>query len=89
MRTSSYAPLLMIGALGAAAGAAFAAQPPNTVTSDAYFNTAMGTNALLNLPAPSGLFGIDNTAAGYAALQSNMSGSYNTAFGTSALTTAL
>jgi hypothetical protein len=52
-----------------------------------YFNTAMGTNALLNL-GPINLHedsGIQNTAAGYAALYSNTTGSANTAVGLAAL----
>ncbi len=55
---------------------AVAAQPPNVVTSDVNANTAMGSNALLDLTS-----GIYNTAAGYDALFSTTSGVGNTAVG--------
>jgi hypothetical protein len=76
----------MITAL-AVAGTAFAQQPPDVVNSDAYFNTAMGTNALLNLTPISGppYYGYFNTASGYQALYSNTTGEGNTADGFEAL----
>src|SRR6202035_2336218 len=53
------------------------AQPPDVVNSDMNANTAMGTDALL--PNQSSAF--FNTAAGYQALDANMTGSGNSAFG--------
>jgi hypothetical protein len=87
-----------IVALLAAAGTAYGQQPPDVVASDSYSNTAMGTNALLNLTAGrefntalgsdtllSNTAGYSSTASGYAALASNTTGSANTASGLSAL----
>jgi hypothetical protein len=71
-------------------GAAVHAQVPSTNdTSDAYFNTGMGTDALHSL-TPNGTNcstsnGACNTASGYQALYSNATGSDNTAVGDSAL----
>jgi len=78
-------------ALTLLSGAAFAQQPPDVVISDEYYNTAMGTSALLNLtpsscpPGDSILLGCYDTASGYEALYSNTTGSLNTAFGSQAL----
>ena len=70
-----------IGAcLVAGAAAAFAAQPPDTVTSDAAQNTASGSYALGDLSG-----GISNSAFGYGALYSNTSGSRATAMGDDAM----
>ncbi|HSY96635.1 MAG TPA: tail fiber domain-containing protein [Steroidobacteraceae bacterium] len=88
---------VVIGVLAVLSTSAFAAQPPDVVVSDAQQNTAMGTDALLNLTTgnsntAAGEFtlsndttGSSNTAAGYFALYSNTTGSTNTAFGESAL----
>ena len=60
-----------------------AAQPPDSVTSDANFNTAMGSGALISLVAGSTSFG--NTAAGDTALSNLSNANYNTAFGAKAM----
>jgi hypothetical protein len=52
----------------------------DTVSSDSYFNTAMGTFSQGNLSS-----GESNTAAGDSSLWANASGSYNSAFGAWAL----
>ncbi len=57
-----------------------AGQPTDVVTSDGSANTAMGSNALLNLSS-----GFGNTATGFDALLSTTGGSYNTATGQKAL----
>jgi hypothetical protein len=74
--------LILIGAL-AAAGAAYGQQPPDPVSSDSMANTAMGTNALLNVNLDEA--GCHNTASGEDALYSDTNGSYNTATGFSSL----
>jgi hypothetical protein len=64
-----------------------AQQPPDIVHSDAYFNTAMGDNALLNLTpfgTPGGP-GSSNTATGYSTLEETTTGFENTANGSLAL----
>jgi hypothetical protein len=73
-RLASIAALMTIGL------SAHATQPPDTVTSDVNYNTAMGTNALLSLTD-----GSQNTAAGFGALEFNTDGTGNTALGTVAL----
>jgi hypothetical protein len=70
----------LITALVAIVRIAYAAQPPNVVASDVSGNTAMGTDALLNLSSGGG-----NTASGGAALYSNTTGTFNTASGYGAL----
>jgi len=82
MKTLYQAPLILIGAF-ALAGAAFGQQPPDLVISDSLANTAMGTNALLNVSLDES--GCHNTASGEDALYSDTSGSYNTATGFSSL----
>jgi hypothetical protein len=62
---------------------ALAQQPPDVVTSDSMANTAMGTDALLNVNLDES--GCHNTASGADALYSDTSGSYNTATGYSSL----
>ena len=64
-------------ALGSASIAT--AQPPDPTQSDAAFNTAAGTDALLVTT------GATNTAVGYKALTSNQTGAANTAVGFRAL----
>lgn len=78
--------LTLLGAVGCAA-AARAAQPPDVVNSDAYGNTAMGSDYTLFyvVPNESGA-GESNTAAGYTVLTSTVGGANNTAFGGDALT---
>jgi hypothetical protein len=85
---------------GLSATALYAAQPTDSVTSDAYLNTAMGGSALQNLAAPPAActlyalgtatnysaFGCFNTAAGAFALQDSTSGGANTAIGSDAMT---
>jgi hypothetical protein len=66
-------------------GAGYAQQPPDVVISDSFQNTAMGTNALLNLMPKAGSGGQSNIASGYQALYSNTTGNNNTAFGSAAL----
>lgn len=80
MNTTPRSTLLATAALCLAATLAHATQPPDTVKSDSAGNTAMGTNAQLQLTT-----GIYNTAAGYFALYDNQTGSYNSAFGVAAL----
>jgi hypothetical protein len=53
MKTLYRSSLSLIGAL-VVAGSAYGQQPPDVVTSDASFNTAMGTDALLHLTPISG-----------------------------------
>jgi len=67
----------------AMATAAPAQQPPDPVASDSLANTAMGTDALLNIDLSES--GCHNTASGEDALYSDTSGSYNTATGFSSL----
>ncbi len=76
-------PLLLL-ALTAAYQSALAQQPPDTVRSDDYFNTASGTGAL-QLLTPSTQSGNNNSAFGYASLQENTTGQWNTAIGSAAL----
>ena len=82
MKTLYQFHLILIGAL-AFAGQAYAQQPPDLVISDSLANTAMGTDALLNVNL--GESGCHNTASGEDALYSDTSGSYNTATGFSSL----
>jgi len=72
--------LLLIASLTGTAASAYAQQPPDVVNSNANGDTAMGTNALLNLTT-----GCCNTASGLDALQNDTTGSYNTASGVNAL----
>jgi Chaperone of endosialidase len=71
---------LHVAALLVGAGAAHAAQPPDPVTSDGSYNTAVGLYALLSENG-----GALNTAIGYESLFNNSSGGNNTALGASAL----
>jgi hypothetical protein len=80
MNTTSGSTLMAAAGLFLAAGLAHATQPPDTVKSDGSGNTAMGSNAQLELTT-----GIYNTAAGFYALYDNQTGSYNSAFGAAAL----
>jgi hypothetical protein len=82
MKTLYLSYLTLIGAF-AFAGAAYAQQPTDIVTSDGLANTAMGTNALLNVSDAES--GCHNTASGMDALYSDIGGSYNTATGFSSL----
>lgn len=82
MKTFYQSHLILIGAI-AVAGAAYGQQPPDLVISDSLANTAMGTNALLNVNLDES--GCHNTASGEDALYSDTSGSYNTATGFSSL----
>jgi hypothetical protein len=76
-------PSLFICLLCAVATTAMAQQPPDLVKSDSLANTAVGTNALLNVNLSE--YGCHNTASGEDALYSDTSGSYNTATGFSSL----
>jgi Chaperone of endosialidase len=80
MKYASKISPVAISVLAVLSSSAFAGQPPDVVVSDAQLNTAMGTDALLNLTT-----GGSNTASGYFALSSNTSGTGNVAFGESAL----
>lgn len=80
MKALKKSSVVLIAALVAIAGNAFAAQPPNVVESDVNGNTAMGGGALLSLTQAA-----HNTASGNAALYSNTTGSNNTATGFYAL----
>jgi hypothetical protein len=63
-------------------GTAYSQQPPDVVQSDSSWNTAMGSWALENVTPNSCLYcGIENTAAGAFAMQSDTSGGGNTAVG--------
>lgn len=62
-------------------------QPPDPTSSDAYGNTAGGTNALLKLQTDGGSNGGDSTAFGFGALQNNTTAVRNTACGAFALGT--
>jgi hypothetical protein len=73
--------LLTITGCVSVASLGYGAQPPDVVVSDSSGNTAMGTDALLNLSG-----GSDNTAAGTFALAVNETGNDNSAFGFNALT---
>jgi Chaperone of endosialidase len=75
--------ILTVIATAFAAGAATAAQPPDSVDSDASGNTAMGDFALryLGIPNCQKTQSCYNTAAGAGSLYSNSLGSDNSAFG--------
>jgi len=73
----------MICLICAMATPALAQQPPDVVVSDSMANTAMGTDALLNVNLDES--GCHNTATGENALYSDVSGSYNTATGFSSI----
>src|ERR1700733_3361370 len=75
---------LALVALGGVIQSSYAQVPSTNDTSDANFNTGMGTDALGG-PTPLNLTGGANTASGYQALNFNTSGSANTASGTGAL----
>jgi hypothetical protein len=81
MNATSRWAVMLVFALSTVGGTTEAAQPPDGVQSDAYGNTAMGTDVLFNQTA--GYY--YNTGAGYLALYLNTTGQYNTAFGTAAL----
>ena len=80
MKALKKSSVMLIAALVATVGIAYAAQPPHVVESDASYNTAMGTNALLNLT-----IGSNNTATGRNALLNDTDGYQNTAMGSEAL----
>jgi Chaperone of endosialidase len=73
----------LICLISAMATSALAQQPPDPVKSDSMANTAMGSNALLNVKLSESA--CHNTASGQDALYSDTSGSYNTATGFSSL----
>ena len=83
MNYSAKAFSVLICLISAMATPALAQQPPDVVTSDSMANTAMGTDALLNVNLDES--GCHNTASGADALYSDTSGSYNTATGYSSL----
>ena len=62
-----------------------AQQPPDIVHSDAYFNTAMGYNALGSQIPVGSQIAMNNTATGYETMQGNASGKENTANGASTI----
>ena len=82
--------ILVLSGLSSMAGASHAAQPPDTVTSDNFGNTAIGRQCLVSLPTPAPC-----TAASWAellqqcrrryALSANTTGHMNSAFGSYAL----
>ena len=89
MKTLHQSLLLTIGGLTATA---YAQVPSTNDTSDQYFNTGMGTNALFSVTPKTAVcanvypgYGACNTAAGYEALYSNTIGTANTAAGYQAL----
>ncbi len=85
---TAYCPLAAVLALGSSLVNAqiptCAAPGCNSVKSDNIFNTAVGTEALINLTGGGGGYG-SNTALGYQALNQNMTGTANTASGVKAL----
>jgi hypothetical protein len=81
MQTTPKYPTLVLASL--LASTAFAAQPPDVVSSDGTYNTAAGTGALLKQPAGAA----QNTAMGYNALAAGGSDD-ETAVGSFALTSA-
>jgi len=83
MDHSAKAYSVLIYLISAMATPALAQQPPDLVTSDSMANTAMGSNALLNVKLSE--TACHNTASGENALYSDTSGSYNTATGFSSL----
>jgi hypothetical protein len=83
MKHSAKAYAALICLISAMATSALAQQPPDLVRSDSMANTAMGSNALLNVNLSESA--CHNTASGEDALYSDTSGSYNTAIGFSSL----
>lgn len=83
MAHSNLHSFILLVALTTAIQPAYAQQPPDTVKSDLYGNTASGTSALLNVQGGSG--GTANDAFGQYALMSNTTGNDNTAVGNEAL----
>jgi len=81
MKTLCQSHLILIALV--VAGAAYGQQPPDPVISDPLANTAVGTDALLNVNLDEA--GCHNTASGEDALYFDTSGSYNTATGFSSL----
>jgi hypothetical protein len=79
MEIRDWSAIVLFAASVAMAQSAYGQQPPDSVTSDGFGNTAMGSNALLDL-STAGDTG-ENTAAGYYSLSANISGSQNSAFG--------
>jgi trimeric autotransporter adhesin len=81
--------LIMLSGVSALGGPGYATQPPDTVATDAANNTAMGTDALLNLTTGgadcTGYRCWANTGAGKKALYSLTIANSNTAFGSRAL----
>src|SRR5580704_4020965 len=75
---------ILAAALTIIVQSAYGQQPPDSVVSDAYLNTASGTGALQNILPASG--GVQSSAFGYNALVSDTTGYRNTAMGTYALT---
>jgi hypothetical protein len=71
-------------AMALVSGMAYGQVPSTNDTSDANFNTGMGTGSLGG-PNPINLTGISNTASGYLALGSNTTGANNTAAGSNSL----
>ena len=84
--SNSFKRNIVIGTLAIVAGPALAQQPPDSVASDTWNNTAMGANALLNQSAGYSPKAHDNTAAGASTLISNTEGAANTAVGSNTLT---
>ncbi len=80
MNTAARSSVALVVALTALGQVASADPPPNVVASDAFGNTAMGTDALGVLT-----FGVSNTASGSSALAANTTGLSNTATGNLAL----
>lgn len=72
-----------VGVLAVISGPAWGQQPPDSVTSDANGNTAMGSHAMFFNSNSGGSGG--NTAAGLNALEHNGSGQFNTGVGWTAL----
>lgn len=83
MNHSAKALAMSICLISAMTTPALAQQPPDPVNSDSLANTAMGTDALLNVDLAES--GCHNTASGEDALYSDTSASYNTATGFSSL----
>jgi hypothetical protein len=76
------APSILFITAALAVGTAHAQQPPDVVQSDSSWNTTMGSDAMSSVtPGVCQFCGIENTAAGAFAMQSDTTGSGNVAMG--------
>ena len=74
MKTSNAVTAILLAQAAMCSPPLLAQQPPDVVQSDSWENTAMGTNALLQLTPNSCQYcGIENTAAGFVLMSSAVS----------------